>query len=103
MAKEKKAKKVVEVKEKSVLRGLRMTEKAALQADSKNVYCFNIEKTGTKKTVAEAIKLAYKVTPIKINVVTIPSKQVFVRGKKGVKAGGKKAYVFLKKGDKIEA
>jgi len=42
------------------------------------------------------------VKPEKVRVAAIPAKKVFVRGKKGVKSGGKKAYVYLKKGDKIE-
>jgi ribosomal protein L23 len=36
-------------------------------------------------------------------MVNIPKKNVFVRGKWGTKGGGKKAYVYLKKGDKIES
>jgi ribosomal protein L23 len=32
----------------------------------------------------------------------MPGKKVFVRGKAGQQARGKKAYVHLKKGDKIE-
>ena len=52
--------------------------------------------------MANAIKAFYKVTPEKINIVRNPSKTVFVRGKKGVKSGVKKAYVYLKEGDKIE-
>jgi ribosomal protein L23 len=52
--------------------------------------------------VCGAIKAYYKVVPIKINVVRNPTKKVFIRGKKGIKAGVKKAYVYLKKGDKLE-
>jgi ribosomal protein L23 len=46
--------------------------------------------------------MIYKVNPVKIAVVTINSKSVISRrnGKKGTKGGGKKAYVYLKKGDK---
>jgi ribosomal protein L23 len=48
------------------------------------------------------MKAFYNVTPIKIAIAKTPSKAVFVRGRKGVKNGVKKAYVSLKKGDKIE-
>ena len=44
----------------------------------------------------------YKVTPVRINTVTIPAKNVIVRGKRGKKSGYKKAYIYLKKGEKIE-
>jgi ribosomal protein L23 len=56
----------------------------------------------TKASIAASVKAVYKVTPLKVRVANIPDKQVFIRGKRGVKRGGKKAYVYLKKGDKIE-
>ena len=37
-----------------------------------------------------------------INVATVKNKKVMWRGKPGVKSGGRKAYVYLKKGDKID-
>lgn len=51
-----------------------------------------------------AISELFKVMPRMVRVVAIPKKEVMTRGtnKKGTTAGGKKAYVFLKKGDKIE-
>jgi ribosomal protein L23 len=39
---------------------------------------------------------------VKIRTVTIPAKRVFVRGKVGHKSGYKKAYIYLKKGEKVE-
>ena len=44
----------------------------------------------------------YKVSPMKVRIVNLPAKKVFVRGKWGEKTSVKKAYVYLKKGDKIE-
>ncbi|MEK7635264.1 MAG: 50S ribosomal protein L23 [Patescibacteria group bacterium] len=79
----------------------RITEKASFVAE-KGVYTFEVAVDATKKQVAEAVKVFYKVTPVKVNMVKNPAKQVFVRGKKGTKAGVKKAYVYLKEGDKIE-
>lgn len=79
----------------------RITEKANKVVE-KNIHTFEVNSKATKKQVAEAVKVFYKVTPIKVNMVKNPAKEVFVRGKKGVKAGVKKAYVYLKKGDKIE-
>lgn len=79
----------------------RVTEKATTVAEN-GVHVFEIEKGTTKREVAKAVEELYKVKPIKVNIVKIPRKQVFVRGKKGFKAGGKKAYVYLKKGEKIE-
>ncbi len=57
-----------------------------------------------KATVSaeKSFKEKYKLSPVKIKTVTIPAKNVFVRGKKGKKSGYKKAYIYLKKGEKIE-
>jgi large subunit ribosomal protein L23 len=90
------------LKPNNVLLRPRITEKAALGADKSNTYVFEVAKTATKKSISASVKSAYGVTPKKVRVAAIPSRQVFVRGKKGVKIGGKKAYVYLKKGDKIE-
>jgi large subunit ribosomal protein L23 len=79
----------------------RITEKASFVAE-KNVYTFEVSPTATKGQVAEAIKAFYKFIPVRINIVKNPAKEVFVRGKKGMKSGVKKAYVYLKAGDKIE-
>jgi large subunit ribosomal protein L23 len=90
------------LKPNSVLLRPRITEKAALSADKNNVYVFEVAKNATKKSVSASIRSAYKVTPARVHLTAIPSKGVYIRGKWGVKSGGKKAYVYLKKGDKIE-
>ena len=79
----------------------RVTEKATVKAES-SVYVFQVDPKTTKGAVAKAFTQKYKITPIKVNTVTIPAKNVFVRGKRGKKSGYKKAYVYLKKGTKIE-
>ena len=50
----------------------------------------------------EAIKAFYKINPIKVRIVKNPAKEVFIKGKRGIKSGVKKAYVYLKKEDKFE-
>jgi len=85
----------------SVVKKPRITEKAGIKSESQNVYTFEVISDATKKTIGEAIKAIYKVTPIKINIVNLPAKKVTARGKRGVKQAVKKALVFLKKGDKI--
>lgn len=79
----------------------RITEKASFLVEA-NVHAFEVISTATKKQIAEAVKAFYKVIPIKVNIVKNPAKKVFIKGKKGVKSGVKKAYVYLKKGDKLE-
>lgn len=90
------------LKQKNVLKGPRITEKAAIAADSRNVYVFEVNQNATKDSIAYSIREAYKVTPVKVRVVNTKARQVFVRGKRGEKGAIKKAYVYLKKGDKIE-
>lgn len=84
-----------------VLRSPRITEKA-LTAQARGVFVFEVAARATKRTVKEAIYALYKVTPRKVAMVTMPKKSVVIKGKAGVSGGGKKAYVYLKKGDKIE-
>ena len=81
----------------------RVTEKGAYLAEA-GAYAFNVAKNANKKSIAAAIKEIYKVSPRKVTLLAIPRKRVMTRGtnRMGTTAGGKKAYVFLKKGDKIE-
>lgn len=78
-----------------------VTEKATVSAES-SVYVFEIDPKSTKSHVTRAFVEKYKITPVKITTVTIPAKNVVVRGKRGTKSGYKKAYIYLKKGEKIE-
>lgn len=79
----------------------RITEKSGLQSEKHNIYTFEVAKNSTKHTVEKEIKALYKVTPTKVRMINLPTKKVFVRGKKGAISGIKKALVYLKKGDKI--
>lgn len=83
----------------------RITEKGAVLAEDSNAYAFVVRKDANKNDIKKAVKALYNVTPTKISIVRIPTKSVQVRGKRGkfgTKSGGKKAYVFLKKGERIE-
>ena len=81
----------------------RITEKAALLSEIANVFTFEVSKFATKPTIARAVREIYKVSPVKVNIVKLPSKKVLAKGKKGSTAAVFKAYVYLKKGEKIEA
>ena len=78
-----------------------ITEKAIMKSEH-SVYVFKVLPASNKLSIAKAIKEIYKVSPVKVTTVTIPQKNVVVRGKRGKKAGYKKAYVYLAKGEKIE-
>lgn len=87
----------------SVILRPRITEKAVSQND-KNVYTFIVRRDATKYTVADAVKALFKVTPVKVNIVNKTPRQFMSRSKGRVQTekGMKKAYVYLKKGDRID-
>ena len=78
-----------------------VTEKATMSAEN-SVYVFEVDPKATKKDINKAFVEKYKITPVRINTVTIPAKNVFLRGKRGKKSGYKKAYMYLAKGQKLE-
>ncbi len=81
----------------------RITEKGAYLAE-KGAYVFNVTRDSNKYEISAAIRELFKVTPRAVHIVAIPRKEVKVRGtnRTGMTVGGKKAYVFLKKGEVIE-
>jgi large subunit ribosomal protein L23 len=87
----------------SVILAPRITEKAVGQND-KNVYTFIVRRDATKYTVADAVKALFKVTPVKVNIVNKSPRQFMSRSKGRMQSqkGMKKAYVYLKKGDRID-
>lgn len=89
------------MKNLNIIKKPRITEKASF-AESQNVYTFNISEDANKTEIKKAIFELYKVKPVKVNVVSIPKKNIMSKGKRGVRGGGRKAYVYLKKGDTIE-
>lgn len=81
----------------------RVTEKGAYLSEH-GCYVFNVAPKANKQEIAQAVRTIFKVTPRKIAIVTVPRKEVITRGtnRKGMTGGGKKAYVYLKKGETIE-
>lgn len=77
-----------------------ITEKATF-LQKNNAYVFKVKNKTNKVIIARDVKKIYGVVPTKVSIINVPSKQVFVRGKHGAKAGYKKAIVYLKKGEKI--
>lgn len=86
-----------------ILLGPRITEKGAYLSEA-GVYVFNVAPDANKVQIVEAVRAVFKVTPRQVRIVRVPRKQVLTRGtnRKGHTHGGKKAYVYLKKGDTIE-
>ncbi len=79
-----------------------ITEKAGLMVQQNNVYTFQVAAGANKPNIAKAIFSLYKVKPVKIAVINLPAKQIFVKGRWGSTSAVRKALVTLKKGDKID-
>ncbi len=80
-----------------------ITEKAALAID-RNVYTFEVAADANKYDVRDAIKAIYNVTPVKVNIVKRKVRHYVsrMRGRNMTEKGMKKAYVYLKEGDRID-
>lgn len=87
----------------SVIIKPRITEKAALLTDQ-HIYVFEVRKGATKHEVRDAIKALYKVTPIEVRIVNKQPRHFMsrARGRDTMEHGLRKAYVHLKKDDRIE-
>lgn len=81
----------------------RITEKA-VQMTMQNAYVFEVAMDATKRDVVAAVKALYGIVPRKVSIVR-KNPRAYVarfRNRRGKKAGVKKAYIFLKKGEKID-
>src|ERR1700733_12094683 len=90
-----------------------MTEKAhvlqSLQSNTSNPcvrkcqtpkYVFIVDKRANKQQIAEAVQAIYNGTKvIAVNTITVRQKERKMRGRKGMRAGFKKAIVTLQPGD----
>lgn len=85
-----------------VLNAPRITEKASL-AMGGFVYVFDVAQNANKKLIMSAVQAVYKVKPRKVAIVNTKPKEIrnMRTGKKGMKKGFKKAYVYLNKGETI--
>jgi ribosomal protein L23 len=85
-----------------ILRHARITEKATMHS-MESVYVFEVSPRSTKRDIVMAMRDIYNVTPRMVRVASIPTKTTrnMRTGITGTKRGGKKAYVYLKKGETI--
>jgi large subunit ribosomal protein L23 len=85
-----------------VLLNPRITEKATF-ASSVSAYVFDVAVSANKKQIMAAVQAVYNVKPRQVRIVNIRPKTVrnMRTGKSGKKSGGKKAYVYLTKGETI--
>ena len=63
---------------------------------------FKVHKGASKDSIKRSVEKLFKVNVIKVNTITLKGKTKFVRGKKTIKSGYKKAIITLKKGQSID-
>lgn len=82
----------------------RVTEKATMLSEGgRTVAVFEVSDRANKKNVAVAIQALYKVKPVKVAILRVPPKKSFIKGHIAYGKTRRKAYVYLKEGDKIES
>ena len=86
-----------------ILRQPRVTEKSTDGTSAvPPCYTFLVAPSANKCLVRQEVVKRYKVTPTKVNMISVKGKKVFTRGRAGARPSFKKAMVYLKPGDKIE-
>ncbi len=78
-----------------------VTEKSTESAEA-GVYIFKISEKVNKDQIRDAVQELYGVNVRKVNLVRLPAKKRFSRGRTGIRPGYRKALVFLESGQKIE-
>src|SRR3989344_1328895 len=86
---------------KSVLQKLCQTERAT-NLSRHNQYVFLVNVSANKPLIKEEIQRRYGVKVLSVNILKQKGKVKKLGGRIGVRSGSKKAFIFLKEGDKIE-
>ncbi|MDD5066535.1 MAG: 50S ribosomal protein L23 [bacterium] len=79
-----------------------ITEKCTDLREKQNIYSFEVLKNVTKHEIMHAIEKMYGVTVERVNLVNTKGKVKTKRFIEGKRPDIKKAYVKIKKGDKIQ-
>jgi len=78
------------------------TEKCVDLKEKENKVTFVVSPSSNKTEIKKAVETIFKVKVLNVQTVSCKGKEVSRRGRLGKKSDWKKAYVTLKKGDKID-
>ncbi len=82
-----------------------VTEKSSSMYETAKVYTFKVAREATKPAIRQAIQQMFGVTVTAVRTINVRAKERrpggLGRGRSGVRAAWKKAYVSLKEGDVI--
>jgi large subunit ribosomal protein L23 len=90
-----------EIEPTKVLNGIKLTEKTAFLAESKNVYTFEVPLTATKIEVKQAVEKSFGVRVVKVNTQTRVGQRRRFKMKFGFTRDKKRALVKLHSDDRI--
>ena len=79
-----------------------LTEKSLIERDIHNRYGFVVAATASKGEIKTAVEKIFNVKVVKINTISVTGKTHRMGRFEGKRPDYKKAFVTLKKGDKIE-
>ncbi len=79
-----------------------ITEKGTAAGEKANQVVFRVRPAASKATIREVVEQLFKVTVIKVRTMNFMGKERRRGVSKGRQHDWKKAYVTLKKGDRIE-
>ncbi|WP_159714594.1 50S ribosomal protein L23 [Blochmannia endosymbiont of Camponotus nipponensis] len=85
-----------------ILRSTHASEKTSIQSEQCSTFVFKVSKYSTKMDIKNAINVLFSVKVHKINVVVVMGKRKGTVNNIGRRSNWKKAYVVLKKGQKID-
>jgi large subunit ribosomal protein L23 len=86
-----------------VIKGVYLTEKAAINREMNQTYVFEVDQRANKKLVKEAVERIFQVKSKKVNILNAKPKQKRVGRYTGNTKSKKKAYVILEDGHSIES
>ena len=79
-----------------------LTENSLVERDTHNRYGFVVAANASKGEIKTAVEKNFNVTVVKINTISVTGKTHRMGRFEGKRPDYKKAFVTLKKGDKIE-
>ena len=86
----------------NIIIGPIVSEKAASLSSNNNVVVLKVRKSANRVSVRNAVRELYKVTPVRVNMISVRGKNVRFGRFQGKQNDYKKAMVFLPKGATID-
>lgn len=93
------------VSPEKILKGYRVTEKAANLQATENQYTFEVADNARAQEIAAAVEQFFKVKVVRVNVMNVKGKKKVSRTRRssvGIKGAMKKAIVTLAEGQSIQ-